>query len=57
MRLFIAIIFSLLLVGCLSSQDQGHDYKVTNQEVHKQGESDESTNLKEREGYRQSNQY
>jgi hypothetical protein len=57
MRLFITIIFLLLLVGCTTSQDQGHDYKVTNQELHKQGESDESTNLKEREGFRQSNQY
>jgi len=56
-KLMVAIILSLLLVGCTTSQDQGHDYKVTNQEVQKQGESDESLNLKEREGYRQSNQY
>ncbi len=57
MKLIMAIILSLLLVGCLSSQDKSHDYKVTNQEVHKQGESHESTTLKEREGYRQSSQY
>ncbi len=57
MKIIIATILSLLLVGCLSSQGQNHDSKVTNQEVHKQGESHESLNLKEREEYRQSNQY
>ena len=57
MKLIVATILSLLLVGCTTSQDQGPDYKVTNQEEHKQGESHESLNLKEREGYRQSNQY
>jgi len=57
MKLIVATILSLLLVGCTTSQDQGPDYKVTNQEEQKQGESHESLNLKEREGYRQSNQY
>ena len=57
MKLMVAIILSLLLIGCTTSQGQSPDYKVTNQEVQKQGESDESLNLKEREGYRQSNQY
>jgi uncharacterized protein YcfL len=57
MKLIMAIILSLLLVGCISSQGQDHDSKVTNQEVQKQGESHESLNLKEREGYRRSNQY
>jgi len=57
MKLIMATVLSLLLVGCTTSQDQGHDYKVTTQEVQKQDESHESLNLKEREGYRQSNQY
>jgi uncharacterized protein YcfL len=58
MKLIMAIILSLLLAGCITSQGGSHDdSKVIKQEVHKQGESDESTNLKEREGYRQSSQY
>jgi predicted small secreted protein len=57
MKLIMAIILPLLLIGCTTSQGQGHDYKVTNQEVQKQDESHEPLNLKEREGYRQSNQY
>jgi outer membrane biogenesis lipoprotein LolB len=57
MKLIMAIILSLLLVGCTTSQDQGNDYKVTNQEVQKQDESHESLNLKEREKIHQSSQY
>jgi outer membrane biogenesis lipoprotein LolB len=59
MKLIMAIILSLLLVGCLSSQGQSPDYKVSDQEVKKQGESEAShaTSLKEREKIRQSDQY
>jgi hypothetical protein len=59
MKLIIATILTLLLVGCLSSQGQNHDSKVTNQEVHKQGESHSThaTSLREREKYRQSSDY
>jgi outer membrane biogenesis lipoprotein LolB len=59
MKLIVAIILSLLLVGCLSSQGQSPDYKVGDQEVQKQGESraTHANSLKEREKVRQSSQY
>jgi PBP1b-binding outer membrane lipoprotein LpoB len=51
MKLIMAITLSLCLVGCLSSQGQSPDSKVSNQEVHKQVESKEThaTSLRERE--------
>jgi uncharacterized protein YcfL len=58
MKLIMAIILSLLLVGCVSSQDQSQDYKVKDQEVHKQGESQEPTIMSPSdERYHQSSQY
>jgi hypothetical protein len=59
MKLIMAITLSLCLVGCLSSQGQSPDYKASNQEVHKQVESQDthSTSLREREKMRQSSQY
>jgi outer membrane biogenesis lipoprotein LolB len=59
MKLIVTIILALLLVGCLSSQDQSRDDKVSDQEVHKQGESQgtHATSLREREKIRQSSDY
>lgn len=59
MKLIMAITLSLCLVGCLSSQGQSPDYKVSDQEVQKQGESETShaTSLREREKIRQSSDY
>jgi hypothetical protein len=58
-KLIMVIIVVLLLAGCLSSQSQSPDYKASNQEVHKQGESHSThaTSLREREKYRQSSDY
>ena len=53
-----AIILSLLLVGCVSSQDQSQDYKVKDQEVQKQGEPQEPTIMSPYdERHHQSSQY
>ena len=59
MKLIMAITLSLSLVGCLSSQGQSPDSKVSNQEVHKEVESQatHATSLREREKIRQSSQY
>ncbi len=59
MKLIMAIILSLWLVGCLSSQGQSPDNKVTNKHVLKDKESHatHATSLREREKIRQSSQY
>jgi hypothetical protein len=51
MKLIMSISLSLSLVGCLSSQGQSPDSKVSNQEVHKEVESQatHATSLRERE--------
>jgi uncharacterized protein YcfL len=58
MKLIMAIILSLLLVGCVSSQDQSQDSKVRDQEVQKQGEPQEPTIMSPSdERHHQSSQY